>query len=383
MSGVAPQVPGVRTTLDDECRPTTALRLSAMTALPEDHGFRTSPHAHFASLSDEARLSVLRSSGLLHGAAVPSLDQLTRIASVLLDAPIALVSVVDDLSQHFPGLTGLGGWAGEQRQTPLSHSFCQHVVATGTALLVNDVSDTPLVSDNLAVPDLGVAAYAGVPLRTREGHTLGALCAVDSAPRAWNDEQIATLEELAAVAMVEIERMAVTPAPANEVAALQTIDPLTGLPNVAGFADEAKAHLAACSQHGLALGLISVELTSVAALNATAGVDAGDRQLVMTARRLERLLRRGQSVAYVGNAEFLVLLPGVDQAGGEELASRLRDTLAAAGASPDLGALTFRIGTAVWLPGELPFIAPVIKRATMARRAAAIVTHHAMGGLAA
>ena len=62
------------------------------------------------------------------------------------------------------------------------------MVATGAPLLVQDARGHPLVADNLAVPDLGVLAYLGMPLATADGHVLGALCAIDTAPRTWTPE---------------------------------------------------------------------------------------------------------------------------------------------------------------------------------------------------
>jgi len=152
-----------------------------------------------------ARLAALRATGLLDGGSNAVLDRLTRLVTRLLGVPVALVSLVDERGQHFPGLAGLGGWAGEQRSTPLTHSFCQHVVTSESMLVVTDAAVHPLVRDNEAHTELGVVAYAGVPLRSTDGHTYGALCAIDTTPVVWTAEQLAILEDLAAAAMAEIE----------------------------------------------------------------------------------------------------------------------------------------------------------------------------------
>jgi len=161
-------------------------------------------------LSDSRRLVSLRASVLLDGAQNDVLDRLTRLVTRFLGVPVSLVSLVADDGQHFPGLAGLGGWAGEARGTPLTHSFCQHVVGRGEMLVVDDAALDPLVMGNLAVSELGVVAYLGVPLRTVSGDILGALCAIDAKPLHWTAEQIATLEDLAAAAMAEIELSAAT-----------------------------------------------------------------------------------------------------------------------------------------------------------------------------
>ena len=152
-----------------------------------------------------ARLAALRRTGLLGNLPEESFDRLARLGARLLDTPVALVSLVSEEGQFFKGCVGLPEpWATERR-TPLSHSFCQHVVSTGEALVVVDAREHPLVRDNLAVPDLGVIAYAGVPLRTRDGHVLGSLCAIDGQPRQWTEDDVQTLQDLAASVVSEIE----------------------------------------------------------------------------------------------------------------------------------------------------------------------------------
>ena len=81
-------------------------------------------------------------------------DRLTERAARELGVPTAVISLVDDRRQFFKSAVGLDAEVAEQRGTPLSHSFCQHVVHTGTPLRVEDARRHPLVRDNLAVRDL-------------------------------------------------------------------------------------------------------------------------------------------------------------------------------------------------------------------------------------
>ena len=164
-----------------------------------------SPEDAAAILADAARVAAVRSTGLARGESSPVLDRLTRLVSRVLGVPISLVTLVDEASQHFPGLTGLGGWAGDGRGTPMSHSFCQHVVTSGAELVVSDAAADPMGRDNLAYRELDVVGYAGVPLTTSDGLRLGALCAIDHTPRQWSEEQLETLRELAVAAMSELE----------------------------------------------------------------------------------------------------------------------------------------------------------------------------------
>ena len=136
-------------------------------------------------------------------------DRLTRLAARILDTPVALVSLVDEDRQFFKSCVGLPmPWA-LQRETSLSHSFCQHAVTSGEPLVIEDAREHPLVRDNLAIPDLGVVAYAGIPLITPDGHPLGSFCVIDAKPRAWTAQEIDILKDLAASVMTEIELRAV------------------------------------------------------------------------------------------------------------------------------------------------------------------------------
>jgi GAF domain-containing protein len=128
----------------------------------------------------------------------PVFDWFARKAAQLLESPLALVSLVDVEGQVWPGAFGLPQPWADERGSPLSHSFCQYVVMTERPFVVPNAHDHPLVATNEAVADLGVVAYAGVPL-TVDGATVGSLCAIDHRPRHWTQEQLATLRQLAAV----------------------------------------------------------------------------------------------------------------------------------------------------------------------------------------
>jgi len=151
------------------------------------------------------RLEALHATGLLDTPASPALERLTRLTTRLLGVPVAVVSLVDRDRQFFAAAEGLSPPFSETRQTPLEHSFCQHVVAGAAPLVVSNARSHPLVHDNLAIESLGVEAYAGMPLTTSDGQTLGSFCAIDDHPRVWTEDDLTTLKDLAAAAMTEIE----------------------------------------------------------------------------------------------------------------------------------------------------------------------------------
>ncbi len=150
------------------------------------------------------RLRALRRSGLLGTPPEEAFDRLVRLVSRVLRVPVALVSLVDADRQFFKAAVGLPEPWASRRGTPLTHSFCQHVVASGAPFAVGDARAHPVVRDNRAVGDLGVVAYLGMPIASRDGHPIGALCAIDTAPRGWTAEEADTLRDLAHLATDEV-----------------------------------------------------------------------------------------------------------------------------------------------------------------------------------
>lgn len=158
----------------------------------------------YTPLDDSYRLDTLRRLALLDSKIEVSFDRLTRLASEIIAAPVCLVSLVDHERQFFKSAHGLGGEAGEKRETPLTHSFCQHVVTSGEPLIVSDAPNHPQVCENLAIRDLGVIAYLGMPIRAPNGCVLGSFCVIDTKPRDWTDIEIDRTREFASLVETEI-----------------------------------------------------------------------------------------------------------------------------------------------------------------------------------
>lgn len=174
--------------------------------LPPSHCFYGS--MHYASgdpLHNTARLRALHDTELLDTAADAAFDRFAQLSADLLKAPVSLVTLVDEHRQFFKSCIGLSEPWATRRETPLSHSFCQHVVRSDAPLVVEFAPDHPLVKDNLAIRDLGVISYIGVPIRLTNGHVLGSLCVIDSMPRAWTTHDVSILERLSELVVTEVE----------------------------------------------------------------------------------------------------------------------------------------------------------------------------------
>lgn len=150
-------------------------------------------------LRDPERLAALVATGLLDSKPDESLDVLTRMAAETLGVPVVLVSLVDGKRQFCKSQVGLPTPYDVERQTPLSHSFCQWVVSSQEELVVSDARVHPVLRGNDAVADLGVVAYAGIPLTAALRQTIGSFCAIDGSPRDWLEADIAALRDFAQV----------------------------------------------------------------------------------------------------------------------------------------------------------------------------------------
>ena len=135
----------------------------------------------------------------------PSFDRLARIIREALDVSVALVSIVETERQIFPGAVGLPEPWQSERETPLTHSFCQHVVLDQAPLVIEDARVDPRLQDNGAVSALGVIAYAGFPLRDADGDIIGSVCAIEVEPRRWTATELLLLSDIADVASVELQ----------------------------------------------------------------------------------------------------------------------------------------------------------------------------------
>lgn len=157
------------------------------------------------AVKDVKRLASLRATGLLDSEPDERFDGLARVAARVLNAPVALVSLVDADRQFFKACFGLAEPLASQRETPLSHSFCQHAVAAKQPLIVDDAREDPALRDNVAIQDMDVIAYAGIPLIASDGEALGTLCVIDDKPRHWRPEETSLLQEIAATVVAQIE----------------------------------------------------------------------------------------------------------------------------------------------------------------------------------
>jgi PAS domain S-box-containing protein len=128
-------------------------------------------------------------------------DEIVKIAAFICGTPIALISFVDDHRQWFKARVGLG-----VTQTLKDISFCGHVVEHSARLVVEDSLLDDRFADNPLVTGEGkIRFYAGAPLLTVDGFTLGSLCVIDHEPRQLSTAQLEMLDALARVVIRQLD----------------------------------------------------------------------------------------------------------------------------------------------------------------------------------
>ncbi|SPH18104.1 hypothetical protein DEA8626_01634 [Defluviimonas aquaemixtae] len=155
--------------------------------------------AEVADATTEVVENVLETLELVDAPPEEAFDKFTRLVSTFLNVPVSLVSFVEEDRdrQFFKSEFGLTGIWAETRQTPLSHSFCQYVKRDDRPLIVEHAPDDARVCNNLAIPDLNVRAYLGVPVHGPDKSVLGALCAIDAKRRRWDQSDVDVMVDLA------------------------------------------------------------------------------------------------------------------------------------------------------------------------------------------
>ncbi|HEY4582866.1 MAG TPA: GAF domain-containing protein [Lysobacter sp.] len=217
-------------------------------------------------------------------------DDIARLASMLCDAPTALVSLIDRERQWFKARVGL-----EAAQTLREHAFCDHAIRTPDRIMeVRDATQDPRFRDNpLVTGETGIRFYAGMPLVTPGGAAIGTVCVIDDAPRTLDDRQRAALESLARLTMNLMEGR-------RRELELRRATQLE--PKVATSADALNAR-----PYAIAI----FEVQAFADLVAQHGGRTVERTLREVDRLLEPALARGDSVNRVtGSGEFVALLHG-------------------------------------------------------------------------
>lgn len=148
-------------------------------------------------------LAALHAYGILDTAPEVRFDDIVRLATRLCNTPVALVSLVDADRQWFKARVGF-----EPCETPLGQSVCKHAIGHHDLLIIPDLTmDARTRSNPLVLGEPNLRFYAGAPLVTPEGLTLGTICVIDhvARPEGLTDAQADDLRALARQVMNLLE----------------------------------------------------------------------------------------------------------------------------------------------------------------------------------
>ncbi|WP_104163206.1 protein kinase [Cryobacterium sp. N22] len=151
--------------------------------------------------TEESRLRAVARYRLPETPVDGAFDRVTAIAARVFSVPVALVTIVDHDRIWFTSHHGL-----EIDHIDRHPGLCASAILDDVPWVVEDARFDPRTLANpLVAGDFGLQFYAGVPLRTRDGHNLGTLCVLDFEPRLASEAELATLGDLAAMVMSEME----------------------------------------------------------------------------------------------------------------------------------------------------------------------------------
>ncbi len=157
--------------------------------------------------NEAERLEALRRYRILDTPAEPAFDDLTRLAAQICGTPIALVSLVDANRQWFKSELGFQEHVSTPtHETEREISFCGHVITQPGMMVIPDaLADERFVDNPLVTEDPHIRFYAGAPLVTPDGHSVGTLCVIDVVPRELRPEQRQALEALSHLVVAQME----------------------------------------------------------------------------------------------------------------------------------------------------------------------------------
>jgi diguanylate cyclase (GGDEF)-like protein len=252
---------------------------------------------------DLERLGVLNHPGDEH------FERLVRLASTVLETPIALISLVDGDRQWFLAHHGI-----DSTETPRKMAFCAHAIAGEETLVVPDARQDPRFCTNpLVIQDPKVRFYAGTPLQSRDGHNLGTLCVIDRQPRHFSSSQVRLLEDLAQLVLRELELRRLT-----------TVHPVSALATRESFLEQAEPELLRTRQAGENLAILALELDHFDQIKIRWGLQASDQAVVDVAGLLRSQQCDQDLVGQIGDQEFALLMVNVDLATAMERADAIR-----------------------------------------------------------
>ena len=284
---------------------------------------------------DTDRLQALQRYGILDTPMEPAYDELADLAGYICNAPVALISLLDNQRHWFKAARGFA-----LRETPLKESVCRYAIRQSGVFIVPDLAQDPRFAHYAIVTQKNpLRFYAGAPLVTPDGFVLGMLCVLDHRPRELSAKVQDLLSGLArqVIRLLELKRandrqgqmLVELEAARHQMDVLAHTDVLTGLANRRSFTDRLRQEWALLQRVHKPACLLMMDLDHFKRVNDVYGHPVGDQALQLFATLCRDVFRAADVLGRWGGEEFLAMLPatGLDQA--QVVAERVHAALAA------------------------------------------------------
>jgi diguanylate cyclase (GGDEF)-like protein len=248
-------------------------------------------------------------------------DTITRIASMALKVPAAVIGLMDSDRLWFKSQLGLG-----VTELDRQIAFCAHAIMAPNELLVveNMLEDKRFQNNPLVTQAPNLRFYAGAPLINLQGYALGTIAVADTVPRRFTPQEGEILKDFSKLVVSTLEHRS----KASKYQKLALTDQLTGLPNRSNFERTLDLQIAHSSRTGEPFSLFYMDLNQFKMVNDTYGHAAGDEVLARVAQAMLSQLRAGDMLARLGGDEFGMIVRGSAEETSQPLMQRISEVVA-------------------------------------------------------